>query len=276
MADENVINHFKQDNIISDFLKSYDIKSMDRTSVFIQQRKNLIAEQVKVNFDTARILEVGCGIGDVSIDLAKNGYDCTAIDTSDEAIKTAKQQTPESLKGSVKFSVQDLNDLPHDNAYDVVIANGVIPYFKDKNNFLRLIAGQLKKNGMSFITHKNALFNLFALNEGTLDFMQDHFSVFNKNLKSELEQSVAGLSEKKNQFTNSHLYRSEEIPFEMSELYNDMGLNVTGIKYCCIHTQPPRIDNSPAEDFIRAHDMFQSDWKGMFLGSQFLVVAKKQ
>ena len=275
MANSEVIKHFKKDNIIADFLTSYGTEADDRTSLFIRQRKNLIIEQVQKYYKDARILEVGCGIGDLSIELAELGYDCVAIDISDEAIEMARQKIPEKLKGSVSFSVGDLNELPIEKPYDVLIANGVIPYFEDKKEFLDCISKQLNSNGRSFITHRNSLFNLFALNRGTLEFIQEHLSFIDKDISTELSKEITGIDKERNSFSNSHLYRSEEVPFEMEALYKASNMDLSIIHSCCIHTQPPRIDDSSAEDYIIAQQKYQSDWRGLLLGSQFLAIAQK-
>jgi|APSaa5957512576_1039674.scaffolds.fasta_scaffold18951_1 ubiquinone/menaquinone biosynthesis C-methylase UbiE len=57
-----------------------------------------------------KILEIGCGEGHQSIFLAKYGFDLTAIDRSDNAIKIAMQNANEQ-KVSVNFKNQDYHQI---------------------------------------------------------------------------------------------------------------------------------------------------------------------
>ncbi|PCK00092.1 MAG: hypothetical protein COA45_04220 [Zetaproteobacteria bacterium] len=275
MSNSDVAAHFSKKEIISDFLDSYSLETDDRTSLFIKYRKNLIVQQVRKHYKNARILEIGCGIGDLTIELASLGYDCTAMDISEEMIEMARKKTPDQLKGKIEYYVGDLAKLPNADAYDVIIANGVIPYFKDKKSFLDALSSQLHKAGKVFIIHRNALFNFYALNEGTLELFKNHFSDFDESLSTRLGEVIPDLTKKKESFTNTHLYRSEEVPYEIGDLYRQSDFDVLDIIACCIHSKPPRIDDSTSQQITDAHNKYQSDWRGLFVGSQFLVVAEK-
>lgn len=58
-----------------------------------------------------RMLEIGCGTGTNAIFLAQSGFDVTAVDLAEEAIKRAKMKAAES-DVSVKFIQADVTDLP--------------------------------------------------------------------------------------------------------------------------------------------------------------------
>ncbi len=48
----------------------------------------------KINFDKSKkILDIGCGTGRHSIELAKRGYKVTGIDLSESQLKRAKEKT---------------------------------------------------------------------------------------------------------------------------------------------------------------------------------------
>lgn len=56
-----------------------------------------------------RAVVVGCGLGDDAEELARLGFDVTAFDVSETAIRWAKQISPETR---VAYRIEDLFDLP--------------------------------------------------------------------------------------------------------------------------------------------------------------------
>ncbi len=101
------------------------------------------------------ILDLACGYGRHSLELAKRGYRVIGIDITpdyvDDANKNAKQ---EHLQAS--FFCDDLRNLHYENEFDVVLnmADGAIGYLENDAENLRIfdvIAKALKHGGKSFI-----------------------------------------------------------------------------------------------------------------------------
>jgi ubiquinone/menaquinone biosynthesis C-methylase UbiE len=69
-----------------------------------------------------KVLELGCGAGNVSIELAKRGFDVHGIDISPTAIEWANQNTLQA-KAACTFSVGNVLDLVdfQDNSFDIVL-----------------------------------------------------------------------------------------------------------------------------------------------------------
>jgi 2-polyprenyl-3-methyl-5-hydroxy-6-metoxy-1,4-benzoquinol methylase len=76
-----------------------------------------------------RVLEVGCGTGDLCRALAELGAEVTGIDFSQEAIRLAIE------KGRGDFRCQPLDQ--HEGRYDVVISFGVLEHLDDPFKALR-------------------------------------------------------------------------------------------------------------------------------------------
>ena len=76
---------------------------------------------------------------------------------------------------------------------------------------------------------------------------------------------------------SAELYRSAENPLDIADLYAAAGFSVSQIRYCFIHGAPPRlpaINGIPSTAELQRR--YENRWEGMFLGSQFLVVARRR
>ena len=71
------------------------------------------------------VLDIGCGLGDNAVYLAKNGHKVTGLDISPTALITAEQRAKDAGVG-VKFAVADSTKLDgYTDAFDTVIDSGL-------------------------------------------------------------------------------------------------------------------------------------------------------
>jgi len=112
-----------------------------------------------------KIIDVGCGTGRHSIELAKRGYSVTGIDLSDSQIKRAREKAGE-LSLNIEFIRQDARNLSFEKQFDVAImlCEGGFPLMEtDEMNYeiLKNVAQSLKENAKLIFTTLNGLFPLF-------------------------------------------------------------------------------------------------------------------
>ena len=91
------------------------------------------------------LLDVGCGPGTITADLARRVRQVTAIDTSAEVLDLARPDAP----GNVAFSVGDVHALRFaDEAFDVVHAHQVLQHVSDPVRALREMSRVCKPGGI--------------------------------------------------------------------------------------------------------------------------------
>ncbi|PCK20771.1 SAM-dependent methyltransferase [Bacillus pumilus] len=83
----------------------------------------------------AKIIDVGCGTGEISLRLAQNGHVVTGIDLSEEMLAFA-QQKAQAHKQSIQFLHQDMRELTgFDQAFQAaVICCDSLNYLKNEND----------------------------------------------------------------------------------------------------------------------------------------------
>ncbi len=124
---------------------------------------------------SSRILDIGCGTGRHSIELAKRGYQVVGIDLAVSLLKRAKEKALEENL-SIDFYQYDARNLPFLAEFDLVImiCEGAFPLMEtDEMNFqiLQNAANALKSNGLLIFTTLNGLFPLF---HSVKDFLDSH------------------------------------------------------------------------------------------------------
>lgn len=126
---------------------------------------------------TKKILDLGCGTGRHSIELARRGYSVTGIDLSASQLKRAGEKAEEQ-KVKVTFIQKDARELDFNAEFDLVImlCEGAFSLMEtDEMNFriLKNAEHSLKKGGKFIFSTLSALFPLF---HSVKDFL-------NKNIK---------------------------------------------------------------------------------------------
>jgi len=119
----------------------------------------------EINFDKSlKILDLGCGTGRHSIELAQRGYSLTEIDLSKSLLDRAREKaTAQNL--DISFIEADARELNFSNEFDVIImlCEGAFPLMEtDEMNFqiLKNASNALKSNEKIIFTTLNGLFPL--------------------------------------------------------------------------------------------------------------------
>src|SRR5512138_1423049 len=74
-----------------------------------------------------RILDLGCGTGHLTAQIAARGAEVTGLDRSPEMIATARQNYPR-----LRFELADAESFHFDESFDAVFSNAAIHWMKDQ------------------------------------------------------------------------------------------------------------------------------------------------
>ena len=89
-----------------------------------------------------RILDVGCGTGDLASEITAQGATVVGTDTSEEMILAAKQKYP-----MIEFSTQDATAMHFANEFDAVFSNAALHWMKQQDKVIQNVYNALKPGG---------------------------------------------------------------------------------------------------------------------------------
>lgn len=107
----------------------------------------------------ARVLEVGCGAGLATLELAQRGFAVTSTDSSPEMVARASRRIAQAaLAADVVVSVADVHELPHaSSSFDLVLALGVLPWLHSPPRALEELSRVLAPGGHAIVSADNRL-----------------------------------------------------------------------------------------------------------------------
>lgn len=121
------------------------------------------------NWEGKKVLEIGCGEGDLASLIAFHGGNVTAIDFSAEAIKIAKKKYSLDKCEFICCDYKDISD-----KYDIVVMKGVLEHTEDPFKTLSYIKDKLLLNNNSkIITSSPSFLNVRGYIWMTLQLLFD-------------------------------------------------------------------------------------------------------
>ncbi|WP_433945840.1 class I SAM-dependent methyltransferase [Paenibacillus sp. SN-8-1] len=154
MSSKNVWNPESYDNKLA-FVSEYGKNLID----LLRPEKN------------ERILDLGCGTGDLTSQIAESGAQVKGIDYSASMIEAAKKKYP-----NLEFKVSNGENFTAEEHYDAVFSNAALHWMKDAPGVVRSIHQALKPGGRfvaefggkgNVETIVQAIYEVFAEEYGT-------------------------------------------------------------------------------------------------------------
>lgn len=94
------------------------------------------------NLSGLRVLDAGCGAGQMTEELARRGAEVVAVDISPSLLEVARRRIPEELHGQISFRAGDMLDPAH-GEFDHVMAMDSLIHYEARD-----IAAALKRLGL--------------------------------------------------------------------------------------------------------------------------------
>ena len=117
------------------------------------KRLNFIADIIQTYCNPgARILDIGCGNGNIASGIGSLGYEVIGIDFSNKAINYAQSRNKQA---NVTFEVRNAEEVDDDEHYDAIICSEVLEHLHHPDLLVKTIARILKPGGVLIATVPN-------------------------------------------------------------------------------------------------------------------------
>ncbi|MBT3423957.1 MAG: methyltransferase domain-containing protein [Bacteroidetes bacterium] len=132
-------------------------KSFINYSKYIKQedlkRLEFIENHVKsINRSNVKILDIGCGNGNISFQMAKTGATVIGIDQSEDAIERAQSNFNHENLTFVQSKVEEYQS---HYKFDIIICSEILEHLVDPEIILIKLTEALKEDGMLIVTVPN-------------------------------------------------------------------------------------------------------------------------
>jgi ubiquinone/menaquinone biosynthesis C-methylase UbiE len=134
-------------------------RGADLQGIIYQQRQIAVLDYVDEAHlgGDAVVLEIGCGAGHLTMQLADRGLRIDAVDASQAMVDaTAARASEHGVLDRVTVKVADVHELPYESGhFDLVIAVGVIPWLHSPADAVAEMARVLRPQGNLVLTADN-------------------------------------------------------------------------------------------------------------------------
>lgn len=199
----------------------------------------------------ARVLDLACGTGRHSIELARRGFEVVGVDISPELLEIADGEAERlSVDDSVTFLVADLRGLEYEDEFDIVLNlnDGAVGYFEteeENSRTFEVIAAALRQGGSNLMQLPNVLYAETHLPQKTwiagkdmVELIDHRWDARSRYLEGSTTPIVVG-----EEFTGV-----DPIPFrqrlysveELRELYESVGMELANVFRSNGKPRPPK------------------------------------
>lgn len=158
-----------------------------------------------------KVLDIGCGGGDISFYVASRGAFVDGVDMSSSMLKIVnerKRDLPKEEQERSSFYQMEFHDIPEkieNTQYDYIIAFGLIGYLESDAAFFETIRSMCHAKTVVIVSCRNRLFNMTSITNNTIaeiekgdaiDLIKEIDSYYQEDIPVEkINQFVSNLKE---------------------------------------------------------------------------------
>jgi 2-polyprenyl-3-methyl-5-hydroxy-6-metoxy-1,4-benzoquinol methylase len=130
----------------------YDDLAIKSQDIYAHTKYDIL-ERYLAGHDGLRILNVGCGSGDLSLRLAARGHDVTGIDVEPAYIDLALANASNAITpGRCTFTVSSIEDYDGADTFDCVVSTDVLEHIDDDRAAFAKMVSLVRPGGLILIT----------------------------------------------------------------------------------------------------------------------------
>jgi len=198
----------------------------------------------------ARILDVACGTGRHSIELAVRGFEVVGVDIAEDLLEIAVGEADLKSVEGVSFIHKDLRELDFDEEFDLVLNlnDGAIGYFEteqENHRTFEVIAAALRSGGGNLLQLPNVLYAethlpqvTWIAGEGMVELIDHRWEPRTRYLEGSTMPILVGeVFEGVSPIPfRQRLYSVEEL----TEIYESVGMSLTNVFRGTGKPRPPK------------------------------------
>ncbi len=263
------------------FERTYDPKGSYLKFPVNRMRKDLALMEIeKLNLKLkVKTMDIGCGTGQLVVDLLQRGFEAYGIDVAEKMIQEAnrglvKSKIEESNQKEI-FKIADIDDLNLlvKERYHLVTALGLLEYLDTDEELFKVLKNIVVSKGYALVECRNKFFNLFSGNDYTLSICEsgqfkslvnslsevEKFSPIADKGIPNIQKSVAASIEKfleesigkkeweaviQKKYTRypKKMLRRQHTPQELAKVAKKFGFELEYVAYYHFHPYPPQYE----------------------------------
>lgn len=261
-----------------------------------------------------RAMDIGCGTGQLVVDLLARGFEAYGIDVAEKMIQEANKglvkSKVEKFNQKEIFKVADIEELGlAPERYNLVTALGLLEYLDTDEELFQVLKNIVVPKGYALVECRNKFFNLFSGNSYTLSLCESGQFKSLANSLSEVEKysplmakeipniqkSVAAsietfleesigrkewnvIVQKKYTKYPERMLRRQHTPQELAKTAKKFGFELEYVVYYHFHPYPPQYEKKFPQIYNKISDLMTPLGQtslGAVSASAFIGILKK-
>ncbi|KAB2933904.1 MAG: methyltransferase domain-containing protein [Leptonema illini] len=126
-------------------MKEWNSNLYDGSHAFVSELGKGVLSLLQPRQDE-RIIDLGCGTGDLAVEIAGSGARVVGVDASEEMLRRAREKWSGDFP-DIRFERADIRNLSRYSGFDAAFSNATLHWVKEAEQAAKQIAGVLRPGG---------------------------------------------------------------------------------------------------------------------------------